>query len=118
MSNFTIQQHDKGNSSSVIALSGSLNAHTAPDLEQVIQATIDAGNIHIVVNFGGLEYISSAGLGVFMVFIEDLREKGGDIKLCSMSEKVFNVFDLLGFPMIFDIVADENEALHKFSATT
>ena len=50
-----------------------------------------------------------------MSFIEDLREKGGDIKMSNMTPKVFSVFDLLGFPMLFDIEKEEKYAIEKFS---
>ena len=95
-------------------LEGYLDAHTAPDLENEIQELISRGQNKIIVNFSNLDYISSAGLGVFMAFIEDIRSKGGDIKLTSMKPKVFTVFDLLGFPMIFDIEIDDDSAAHKF----
>lgn len=101
----------------LIYLHGFLDAHTAPDLENAISKVIISGNSNIVVNFKDLDYISSAGLGVFMAFIEDVREKGGDIKLCNMKPKVFSVFDLLGFPMLFDITEDEKIAISKFSAS-
>jgi anti-sigma B factor antagonist len=96
-------------------LHGFLDAHTAPDLESAIQQSIDKGSHKILVNFKALDYISSAGLGVFMAFIEDVRNYGGDIKLSSMNEKVFSVFDLLGFPMLFDIDGEENLSVIKFS---
>lgn len=96
-------------------LHGFLDAHTAPDLENAIQQTIDKGSHKILVNFKALDYISSAGLGVFMAFIEDVRNRGGDIKLSSMNEKVFSVFDLLGFPMLFDIDREEHQTVMKFS---
>jgi anti-sigma B factor antagonist len=44
-------------------------------------------NLSIIVNFKDLDYISSAGLGVFMVFIEEIRSGGGDIKLVEMKPK-------------------------------
>ena len=87
-------------------LSGYLDAHTAPELEDAINKIISNGRIMILINFSNLDYISSAGLGVFMAFIEDLREKGGDIKMSSMKQKVYSVFDLLGFPLLSPIAAD------------
>jgi anti-sigma B factor antagonist len=65
-----------------------------------------------------LDYISSAGLGVFMGFIEEVREKGGDIKLSNLSQKVYKVFDLLGFPALFEICASEEEAKANFNKTS
>jgi anti-sigma B factor antagonist len=95
-------------------LAGYLDAHTAPELEQELGNLVENGKHKIIVNFRDLDYISSAGLGVFMAFIEDVRENGGDIKLSDMKPKVFSVFDLLGFPILFDIETEEKVALTKF----
>lgn len=98
----------------VISLNGVLDAHTAADLETHLKTLIDGGSNRIVVNFKDLQYIASAGLGVFMAYIEDVRDQHGDIKLCEMSDKVYNVFDLLGFPVLYDITRTESEAIVKF----
>jgi anti-sigma B factor antagonist len=96
-------------------LEGELDAHTASELESVFQDLIARENLRIVVNFDQLDYIASAGLGVFMAYIEDVRTEGGDIKLTNMNKKVYNVFDLLGFPALYDILDDESDAIDKFS---
>jgi anti-sigma B factor antagonist len=62
-----------------------------------------------------LTYISSAGLGVFMGFIEEVRQNDGDIKLSNMSAKIFRVFDLLGFPALYEILDTEEQAKTNFS---
>ncbi len=99
---------------SVVHLKGFLDAHTASTLENTFSDIIGKNNFKIVANFKDLTYISSAGLGVFMAFIEKVRENGGDIKLASMSDKVFNIFDLLGFPLLYEIFKTEDEAVKKF----
>ena len=98
----------------ILALQGYLDAHTAPQFERAIETEFGAGHARIVADCAGLDYISSAGLGVFMSFIEDIRAAGGDIKLCSIVPKVYQVFDVLGFPELFDIVADVPAALNRF----
>ena len=98
-----------------LCLSGFLDAHTAPELETQLSRLIEKEQYKIIVSFKELDYISSAGLGVFMAFIEEVREKGGDIKLCAMKPRVFSVFDLLGFPLLFDILDDEVTAVKRFS---
>lgn len=50
-----------------------------------------------------------------MAYIENTRDNKGDIKLCEMSEKIFNIFDMLGFPILFEIYNEENTAVEKFS---
>ena len=99
---------------SIVNLNGFLDAHTASTLENTFSSLVDNNKFNIVVNFKDLSYISSAGLGVFMAFIEKVRENGGDIKLSAMSEKVFNIFDLLGFPLLYEIFKTEGEAIKKF----
>ena len=113
MSEFKIGQRESDNVS-VLDLKGYLDAHTAPKLEEALQQLLNSKRFRIVVNFRDLSYISSAGLGVFMAYIEDVRKNEGDIKLTNMSAKVYNVFDLLGFPLLYEIFKDEGEAIKKF----
>ncbi|HTP81230.1 MAG TPA: STAS domain-containing protein [Bacteroidota bacterium] len=113
MSDFKVHQRD-GEGVSVIELKGYLDAHTATELESAFQKLLNEKKYNIVVNCRDLSYISSAGLGVFMAYIEDVRKNRGDIKLTNMSAKVYNVFDLLGFPILYEIFKDEKEAVIRF----
>ena len=113
MSDFKIHHRD-GDGFSVLELRGYLDAHTAPELETMFQRLLSDQKFNIIVNFRDLSYISSAGLGVFMAYIEDVRKHKGDIKLSNMTPKVYNVFDLLGFPILYEIFKDEGEAVRRF----
>lgn len=114
MSEFSTIIKDQG-TLNVMYLKGFLDAHTAPSLESAFASLVEQGKYKIIVNFKDLAYISSAGLGVFMAFIEKIRDNGGDIKLTNMSDKVFNIFDLLGFPLLYEIYKTEEEAVNKFN---
>ena len=98
----------------ILEINGELDAHTAFQLEQQFKTLIETEAYHIIVNCSNLEYIASAGLGVFMAYIENIRNLGGDIKLSNMTDGVYHVFDLLGFPSLYDIHRDESEALSSF----
>lgn len=113
MAEFNTSVLNKGEIS-IINLKGYLDAHTAPKLENNFTHLIDQKRYNIIVNFEELAYISSAGLGVFMAYIEKIRENNGDIKLSNMSDKVYNIFDLLGFPLLYEIYKTEDEAVKKF----
>jgi anti-sigma B factor antagonist len=115
MSNFSVGFRTNG-SIQILELNGELDAHTASELEAAIQKCRDSQNHFIVVNGQNLQYISSAGLGVFMAYIEDVRDQGGDIKIAALQPRVYNVFDLLGFPMLFDIVDSEEDAISRFQS--
>ncbi len=104
----------KHNSLQVIDLIGELDAHTSLILEKELLDLINQGQTKIILNFSELKYISSAGLGVFMGCIDDIRSKNGDLKFSNLSDKIFEVFDLLGFPHLFEIYNHEQEAMDKF----
>ena len=80
MSNFSVTFRER-TTVHVLELRGELDAHTAHDFEAAIEKCIDARHHRIVVNGAELDYISSAGLGVFMAYIEEIREQGGTSKL-------------------------------------
>ena len=98
----------------VLALRGELDAHTAPDFEAALQACLDDGDHRLVADGSALDYVSSAGLGVFMAFVEPARDGGGDLKIAALPEHVFDVFDLLGFPTVFDMHETVEAAVGAF----
>ena len=113
MSDFNVNVRGVG-SVSVIDLKGYLDAHTAPDLENAFNMLLEENKYKVVVNFNDLTYISSAGLGVFMAYVETMRENSGDIKFSNMKESVYSIFDLLGFPVLYEFFKHEADAVTKF----
>lgn len=120
MSNFSVDFSDRqtpsGHAACVLRLHGELDAHTAPEFEAAIQSSLDRGLVRIVADGEGLGYVSSAGLGVFMAFLEPTREAGGDLKIAGLPDRVFETFDLLGFPALFDFEPTVDAALVRFDA--
>ncbi len=114
MAEFNVNKHEVG-SVNVLDLKGYLDAHTAPELEREFNKLIDDRKYKVVVNFKDLNYISSAGLGVFMAYVETMRENKGDIKFSNLKQDVYNIFDLLGFPMLYEFYEDESEAIKNFN---
>ena len=117
MSSFSVTFRSPDERVCVLDLKGELDAHTSGELEAAFQKCIDDGRPRIVVHGGDLQYISSAGLGVFMAYIEEVREHGGDIKIAALQPRVYNVFDLLGFPVLFDITDSEADAVGRFDSS-
>ena len=113
MPGFSVGFHPK-NGVVVLHLRGKLDAHTVSELDAAFKKCCLDGEHKIVVNGAHLRYISSAGFGVFISHIDEIREHGGDIKIAVLQPSVFNVFDILGFPMLFTIVDTESEAISLF----
>ena len=61
-----------------------------------------------------MNYISSAGMGIIMGYLDEIREQGGDIKLCCVCERVYEIFDLVGFTEIYQFLEDEESAIDAF----
>ncbi len=99
----------------IVSLEGYLDAHTAPKFEEIIQSELDQGCVRIIVDCQKLTYISSAGLGVFMGFVEEVRERDGDIKICGLEPKVKQIFDILHFETIYDILTDIPTTIRRFA---
>jgi anti-sigma B factor antagonist len=94
----------------ILAPIGEIDASSSIELDLAIAKSVGEGYNKILVNCGGLEYISSAGLGVFMSYIEEFKEKDIRMILYGMNDKVANTFEILGLNELLTIVANEQEA--------
>ncbi|MBR2700017.1 MAG: STAS domain-containing protein [Clostridia bacterium] len=84
-----------------LALEGRLDTTTAPELEQVIKAELDEADA-LVLDFGKLDYISSAGLRVLLSAHKAMSKKGG-MKMTHVNEMVMEVFEVTGFSDILTV---------------
>jgi anti-sigma B factor antagonist len=81
----------------VIRVDGIVDTATSPELDSVIGSLVGQSRYRIIIDLGGTEYISSAGWGIFISRLREIREGGGDLKLARMTTDVREVFDLLEF---------------------
>jgi len=95
----------------VVAVSGRLDAVTAPEFEAALNTSILQGNLRYVVDLDGLEYISSAGLRGILVIAKLLRGKGGLLRFANVRGAVREVFDISGFCSILTIDESVDVAL-------
>ena len=95
---------------------GELDASSSHLMDEKINIEIDKDSANLHIDCSGLEYISSAGLGVFISFMETLKEKDGKFVFSGMSTNTYNVFELLGLNQVMTIVPTEEEAKKEFSA--
>ena len=94
----------------VIALIGEIDASSSIELDLAIAKSVGEGYTKILVDCGALEYISSAGLGVFMSYIEEFKDRAIKMVLFGMSDKVLNTFSILGLNELLQIGKDKEEA--------
>lgn len=100
---------------SIIRVDGIVDTITASELESVIEGLLEQRRYRILVDLGGVEYISSAGWGIFVSKIQEIRDNDGDIKLVNMVPNVFEIYELLEFEHIikaFDTLEQGKKAFH------
>lgn len=102
----------------LVEAEGYLDAHTFEDLEGILQGLFQKDLYRIIVNLEKLDYISSAGCGVFIGAIGTAQEEGGNVVLLRPSESVREVFDLLGLTQIFPLVEDLGDAKDVFNESS
>ncbi|OHB74878.1 MAG: hypothetical protein A2Z34_05075 [Planctomycetes bacterium RBG_16_59_8] len=112
MPSFQITRENLQNGAKLLTLKGFLDAHTYEELENEVNMLFDAKTYKIVFDLSSLDYISSAGAGVFIGAIGTAQENDGNVILMRPSPNVKEVFDLLGLSQIFTFV-DSKEAAVK-----
>ncbi len=94
---------------SIIQVGGYIDTTTSSELERALDSLLKSGIVKIIIDLGNVDYISSAGWGIFISEIKGIRERGGDLKLARMIPDVYEVFELLEFNYIlksFDTIED------------
>lgn len=99
----------------VVKVTGRVDSATSPQLAEEFAKIHDRGRYKIVMDFTGLEFISSAGLRVLISTLKNCRRYNrGDLLLAGMPENIYSVFDLAGFNTIFNIYDDVLTAVGSF----
>ncbi len=93
----------------LISLDGDLDASTSILLDEELGSAKNNEN-KILVDCERLNYISSAGLGVFMSHLSDLNNNGTSLVLFKLSEKVRKVFEILGLHELIKMAESKEEA--------
>lgn len=98
----------------VVRVTGYVDTTTSHELEKKINAILERRGYNIVVDLSGVDYVSSAGWGIFIGEIREIREQNGDLKLAGMSPDVCEVFELLEFQNILEAYPTAVEAVERF----
>jgi len=96
-----------------VSISGKMDAVTAPDFESALSGIIAQGELKLLIDLSGLEYISSAGLRAILVVAKELRGKEGEMLFVGLQDRVQDVFRISGFYSIFRIFLTEDEILKQ-----
>ncbi|MEJ2627588.1 MAG: STAS domain-containing protein [bacterium] len=99
----------------IISVGGYIDTTTSSELERTLDSLLKEGVFQVVIDLEKVDYISSAGWGIFISEIKGIRERGGDLKLARMIPDVYEVFELLEFHYILKAYDTVDEALESFN---
>lgn len=102
--------NQKENDYFILGIEGDLDASSCIVLDNAISDAVSKGEKKIIIDCSQLNYISSAGLGVFMSYLQDFENNRISMALFNLSEKVKNVFQILGLDQLIKIVNSKEEA--------
>lgn len=94
--------NEKNGSRLTIKITGRLDTTSAPKLEEDLNEVL-GDTSKLVMDFDGLEYISSAGLRVLLAAQKKMTAKGGSLKITNVSKSVMDIFEITGFDSIMAV---------------
>ena len=100
----------------VLRPKGRLDSSSSPALEREAFAVIESGGRLLLIDFDGLDYISSAGLRAALTVAKRMNAAGGRFALCSLSPQVAEVFEISGVNAIIDIHPSAESAEQRLTA--
>ncbi|MCL2381964.1 MAG: STAS domain-containing protein [Treponema sp.] len=102
----------------VLYLTGYIDTYNSNYFQKRVQRAIESGFIRLVFQCGGLNYVSSTGIGSFTAFLKAVKPRGGDLVLLEIQPKVYEVFQLLGFSQFFNIKNSLDDSINYFQNST
>ncbi|HKK48253.1 MAG TPA: STAS domain-containing protein [Alkalispirochaeta sp.] len=110
-----LQKIDQVEGCLVLYLTGYIDTYNSNFFQKRVNRAVEAGYSRLIFQCGGLNYVSSTGIGSFTAFLKAVKPKGGDLVLLEIQPKVYEVFQLLGFSQFFHIKDSLDDAIEHFS---
>ena len=96
----TIERTQVGNKV-VLHVAGRMDAENAVHFEDQCESCISDGFTSVVVDLGDLKYVSSMGLGAIVRIAKQLRDKGGELRICCLTGLVRQLFEITRLNHVF-----------------
>src|SRR6476661_2041441 len=103
-----INKHQQSDKEIWIAVSGEVDAYTAPKLREELSPFAEGDN-KVNVNLKNVSYLDSTGLGVFVSLFKQLKKNKGELKLTDLSDRLKRLFKITGLSNIMNISGNPEE---------
>lgn len=115
MANLTVNvtDHPQNRDITLLAVKGFIDTTTAPEFEKTFHTVLGDKKYKLIIDLKDVNYISSAGWGIFISEIKRIRTQKGDLVLVGMNPEVAEVFELLEFNTILKSFPNVETAVKK-----
>lgn len=98
----------------ILRVKGRLDAVSSPQAEKKIFEAVREGQSNLLLDMGGVSYLSSAGMRMLLSITKKLRTVPGKLAICSVTANVTDVLKMSGFDHALQLFKTEEEALKYF----
>ena len=98
----------------ILRISGRLDAISSPTAERKVFDYINKGQYKLLLNFSGVDYLSSAGMRMLLSVTKKLKALSGKLVLCSVTGNVMDVLTMSGFDHVLELTKTEEDGQRKF----
>jgi anti-sigma B factor antagonist len=100
----------------VLEVSGKIMGGPSHDkFKEEIKEIIESGHTNIVLDFNGVPWINSTGLGILISGYHAVKAAGGALKICNVKERVLSIFYISQLEKIFEVHETRDAAVASFS---
>jgi anti-sigma B factor antagonist len=109
----TASAHPQNKDITLLSVKGFIDTTTAPEFDKTFQTVLGEKKYNLIIDLGNVNYISSAGWGIFVGEIKRIRGQKGNLFLAAMTPEVREAYELLQFNTIIKSFPDVDQAVQK-----
>jgi anti-sigma B factor antagonist len=114
---FEVESARLGDDTVLIALTGQVDLHTAPELRDELVGAIEGGALNIVVDLSRATFIDSMTLGVLLGAVKRLRPRGGRLRIVCTDPNIRKIFEITLLDRVFALYRTREAALERLVPT-
>jgi anti-sigma B factor antagonist len=114
---FKVETERLGDETALIALTGQVDLHTAPELRDELVDAIEDGALNVVVDLTRATFIDSMTLGVLLGAVKRLRPRGGRLRIVCADPNIRKIFEITLLDRVFSLYGTREAALERLVPT-
>ncbi len=107
---------DRQGAALIVKANGRVDGANALEFHEALEASIGSDDRAMVLDLGGVSYISSAGLRVVLLVAKTLQKQKARMAVCSLSDSIREIFEISGFDKIIPVYGTPDDAIGSLGA--